>query len=88
MVNASKIREHMQVFGSCGNRIGTVDRVEGDFLKLTKSDPEAGGQHHFFPLDWVESVGQDVRLNRFCDQVKRDWQTRPERKPETADLVG
>jgi hypothetical protein len=36
------------------------------------------------PLGWVQSVGQDVRLDRSCDQVKRNRQTRSERQAETA----
>ena len=49
MVNASKIREPMEVFGSCGNHIGTVDRVEGNFLKLTRSDPGSREPTPFLP---------------------------------------
>jgi len=37
------IREHMEVVGSDGKHIGTVDHVEGSRLKLTKSDPSSGG---------------------------------------------
>ena len=30
MVNASQIQEHMEIKGSDGQHVGTVDRVEGD----------------------------------------------------------
>lgn len=75
MVNTSNIREHMEVFGSCGNRLGTVDHVQGNSIKLTKNDPQAGGQHHFIPVDWVQSVDSAVRLNKDCGQAKREWRT-------------
>ena len=41
MVNASQIHEHMEIKGSDGQHVGTVDRVEGDRIKLTKSDKAA-----------------------------------------------
>jgi hypothetical protein len=77
MVNPSKIREHMEVVGSCGNHLGMVDRVEGNSIKLSKNDPEAGGQHHWLPLDWVDSVDQTIHLNRDCGQAKREWKSAP-----------
>ena len=36
-MNVQNIREHLPVIASCGQRIGTVDRVEGCSIKLTKS---------------------------------------------------
>jgi hypothetical protein len=72
MANASQIREHMEVIGSDGQRVGTVDKVEGDNIKLTKNDPEAGGQHRYIPLDTVESVEQNaVRLNMPAEQARQ-----------------
>src|SRR3954447_12851197 len=38
MINASHIQEHMEIKGSDGQHVGTVDNVEGDRIKLTKSD--------------------------------------------------
>ena len=72
MANASQIREHMKVVGSDGQHVGTVDKVEGDRIKLTKNDPEAGGQHRYISLDMVESVEQDaVRLNMTAEQARQ-----------------
>jgi hypothetical protein len=45
MVNASQICEHMEIKGSDGQHVGTVDRVEGNRIKLTKSDKDAAGHH-------------------------------------------
>lgn len=52
---AEQIREDMEVIDSSGNRVGTVDRCEGDMIKLTKAD-STDGEHHFIPLDQVENV--------------------------------
>jgi len=71
------VREHMEVVGSCGNVLGTVDRVEGNSIKLSKNDPKANGMHHFIPSDWVDSVDDQVHLNKDCGEATRMW--RPER---------
>ena len=71
------IREHMPVIGSCGQRIGTVDRVEGSSIKFTKSAPAAHGEHRYIPLEWVASVDENVRLNKNREDVEREWQDAP-----------
>ncbi len=76
MVEASHIREHATVVGSDGGHVGTVDHVDGGEIKLTKKDSDAGGLHHYIPLDFVDSAdGDRVRLNRTADEVKREWST-------------
>ncbi len=52
---SSQITEHMEVVGSCGNHVGTVDRVEGDRIKLTKND-SPDGQHHYLPVAAITEV--------------------------------
>jgi hypothetical protein len=75
MIDPSKIREHMEVIGSDGQPVGTVDKVEGNRIKLTKSDPAAQGQHHYIPLDSVNSVeGNSIRLSQTAQEAKRQWQ--------------
>jgi hypothetical protein len=75
MINTSEIHEHMEVVGSDGEHIGTVDHLEGkDRIKLTKTDPAAGGKHHFIPLDWVDHVDQHVHLDKSSDDVKDEWE--------------
>jgi hypothetical protein len=83
-VNTSNIREHMDVYGSCGQRVGVVDRVEGMSIKLSKDTPEARGEHRFIPLVWVESVDEAVHLNRPCRDVQEEWQAHP---IETGDYI-
>lgn len=71
--NASRIQEHMPVVGSDGEHVGTVDKVEGDRIKLTrKDDPDGSGQHHhYLPVSAVAAVdGGEVRLNMPAGRAK------------------
>ncbi len=68
------IREHMEVVGSDGQHVGTVDHLEGGRLKLTKSDPNAGGEHHFLDLASIDHVEADkVCLNISADRALQTW---------------
>lgn len=72
--HAQQIGEHMEVVGSDGGHVGTVDKVEGGRIKLTKKDdPDgSGAHHHFLPLGAVASVsGGQARLNMPTAQAKR-----------------
>ncbi|MBS0533536.1 MAG: DUF2171 domain-containing protein [Proteobacteria bacterium] len=60
------IKEHMKVIGKDGAPVGTVDRIEGDRIKLTKKDSGAGhqGHHHYIDRKLVGSVeGDTVKLS-------------------------
>jgi hypothetical protein len=66
-----EIREHMKIVGNDGKHVGTVDRVEGDRIKLTKAAP-AGHQahHHFIDAGLVDSVEGDlVKLSVESDAI-------------------
>jgi hypothetical protein len=71
MIEASAIREHMEVIGADGVHIGTVDRLEGNRIKLTKQDSGQGshqGHHHYIPTTLVAQVeGDKVRLSANAD---------------------
>lgn len=76
MVDAAQIKEHAEVVGSDGAHVGTVDHVDNGEIKLTKKDADAGGLHHFIPVDFVQTIdGNTVRLDRPADEVKREWST-------------
>jgi hypothetical protein len=76
MFNKTDIKEHMEVLGSDGQHVGTVDYLEGSSdIKLTKSDPQSGGQHHLIPLAWVDHVDRHVHLNRSSKDVQMQWRT-------------
>ena len=65
------IREHMEVIGADGVHIGTVDRLEGNRIKLTKKDSGQGsheGHHHYIATGLVAEVdGDKVRLSANAD---------------------
>ncbi|HEY0330857.1 MAG TPA: DUF2171 domain-containing protein [Rhodopseudomonas sp.] len=67
MAGVSGIKEHMEVIGADGVHIGTVDRVDGDRIKLTKADSGQGshkGHHHFIEGSLVAEIeGSKVRLS-------------------------
>jgi hypothetical protein len=67
----AEIKEHMEVIGADGVHVGTVDKVEGKRIKLTKTDSGQGkhkGHHHFIDLSLVAEVeGQKVRLSANAD---------------------
>ena len=63
-MDKSQIREHMKVIGADGRHIGTVDRVEGDNIKLSKSD-SADGHHHIVNVADVADIKNDeIRLSK------------------------
>lgn len=70
-----QVKEQMEVVGSDGNHVGTVDKIRGDSIVLTKGDKDAGGVHHAVPCGWIEEVGDKVTLNLSADQAKERWRT-------------
>ncbi|HEX8214555.1 MAG TPA: DUF2171 domain-containing protein [Allosphingosinicella sp.] len=68
-----RVTEHMEVFGSDGEKIGTVDAVHGDRIVLTKNDENAGGHHHSIPCSWIESVDERVTVNKSREEAMREW---------------
>ena len=66
-----QVKEHMEVIGADGVHLGTVDRVEGNRIKLIKADSGQGqheGHHHFISRGLVAGVeGDRVRLSANAD---------------------
>ena len=77
MFKSLDIQEHMEVVGSDGKHIGTVDHTEGgDRVMLTKDDSKAGGHHyHIISIDWVDYVDRKVHLNKSSQKAMLEWQT-------------
>lgn len=67
MIDQNRIQEHQEVIGADGAHVGTVDRVEGGRIKLTRKDSGEGaheGHHHFIPLSLVADIEENrVRLS-------------------------
>ncbi len=68
------IKEHMDVIASCGKKVGVVDNVQGDSIKLTKKD-SPDGRHHLVPMSWVDHVDSHVHLAKNSAETEREWQT-------------
>ena len=68
-----RVTEQMEVVGSDGEHVGTVDKVRGDRIILTKNDEDAGGRHHSIPCGWIETVSERVTINKTAAEAKRAW---------------
>ncbi len=65
-----KIREGMEVIGADGVHLGTVESIQNNRIKLTKSDSfgQHEGHHHFIEMGFVAGVeGDKVRLSANAD---------------------
>ncbi len=65
MADLSNITEHMEIIGADGVHIGTVDKVEGDRIKMTKADSGSHSDHHHYLSGGLvaEVEGNQVRLS-------------------------
>lgn len=71
MVDHTKIKPHFEIIGADGVYVGTVDRVEGERIKLTKqqgADRAHQNHHHYISLGLVADIeGNQVRLSANAD---------------------
>jgi hypothetical protein len=75
------ICEHMEVVDADGQHVGTVEKIEGDRIKLTKKD-SLDGQHLFLEKNQVAAVeGNKVKLAQKVSSVT----TRAWLSPETVN---
>ena len=65
MIDLNQVREHMEIIGADGVHIGTVDRVDGDRIKMTKADSGSHDHHHHYLSTGLiaEVEGNQVRLS-------------------------
>jgi hypothetical protein len=80
------IREHMEVIGADGVHLGTVDRVEGNRIKLIRADSGVahGEHHHYIPSGLIAEVeGDKVRLTARGDVVADLFE-----QEESGDAIG
>ena len=69
MVNSGQIKEQMEVKGSDGKHVGTVEGMEGDNIQLA-----SGGMIHNLELDAVDEVKDGVvRLKQTAREATRPW---------------
>ena len=55
MFEKIRIKEHMEITDWEGRHVGTVDAVNDDKIKLTKSD-SMDDMHHFLMLDDIDRI--------------------------------
>ena len=69
MTDLSQIKEHMEVIGADGVHLGTVDKVEGGRIKLTKADSGSHSDHHHYLSGGLvaDIEGNQVRLSANAD---------------------
>ncbi|MES2498548.1 MAG: DUF2171 domain-containing protein [Pseudomonadota bacterium] len=65
MTDLSQIKEHMDIIGADGVHVGTVDKVDGDRIKMTKADSGShSDHHHYVSIGLVAGIeGDKVRLS-------------------------
>jgi hypothetical protein len=69
MINASQIKEHMDVKGSDGKHVGTVLSIENDRLTLVSC-----GMDHDIDLAMVDAIENDsVRLLKTAKETVQIW---------------
>ena len=67
MADLSQIKEHAEVIGADGVHVGTVDHVQGDRIKLTRTD-SSDGKHHTIPTGLIAEIEDGtVRLSANAD---------------------
>ena len=66
------INARMEVVGSDGDYVGTVDQLDGASLKLSKTAaPE--GRAHLIPLEWVDHIDDKVHLLKAARDAMTQW---------------
>jgi hypothetical protein len=69
MVNASQIKEQMEVKGADGKHVGTVDGLEDGRIRLA-----SGGIMHTLDLEAVDEVKEGVvRLKLTAQDATKPW---------------
>lgn len=67
-------RQHMDVVGSDGEHVGTIDRIAGDRIILTRSDEASGGAHHSLSCADIDRVEDNkVVLECTAEQAQARW---------------
>ena len=71
MTDLSQVREHMEIVGADGVHVGTVDKVVGKRIKMTKPDSGSHrGHHHYISGGLIAGIeGNQVRLSANADNA-------------------
>jgi len=71
MADLSQIQPHMEIIGADGVRLGTVDKVEGGRIKMTRQDSGSHSDHHHYISGGLVAAveGDKVRLSANADNA-------------------
>ena len=72
MFDRSQIVPKLEVLSADRQKVGIVDHLDGERIKLTRHD-STDGQHHYVPLSWVDHVDAHVHLNVPASAVFTGW---------------
>jgi hypothetical protein len=69
MSDLSRVTQHMEIIGADGVHIGTVDKVVGDRIRMTRADSGSHADHHHYISGALvaEVEGNKVRLSAAGD---------------------
>ena len=71
---ALDIQKHMEVVGSDGEHVGTIDRTESaERIVLAGDDAKADGKPHLISVDWISYIDSKVHLNRPSARAFLEW---------------
>lgn len=74
MMFVEQVREGLEIEGSDGVHVGTVDGLSGTLLKLKKSDPASGGTHHYLDIGLVVAIeGDTLKLLVPAAEARQRW---------------
>ncbi|MCO5091249.1 DUF2171 domain-containing protein [Bosea sp. (in: a-proteobacteria)] len=74
MMFVEQVREGLEIVGSDGVHVGTVDGLSGTLLRLKKSDPSSGGTHHYLDIGLVAAIeGDTIKLLVPAAEAKQRW---------------
>lgn len=69
------LKERMEVYASCGKKVGVIDHIEGDVIKLTRAD-SPDNQHHYIPKAWVGRVHENhAHLTKNSAETESGWKS-------------
>ena len=65
MIDPTQVIEKMEIVGADGVHIGTVDKIEGNRIKMTKADSGSHpNHHHYISQGLIAAIdGNTVRLS-------------------------
>jgi hypothetical protein len=73
MADLSQVREHMEIIGADGVHVGTVDKVEGNRIKMTKPDSGTHISHHHYLSGGLIAAIEDDKVRLSANGANAAW---------------